>query len=87
MYPLLKHQIIFEHLWTLIRKLLTQIYQIQITILYQIYIEDIEGINNNFTIIEMNDIIYHVILTDLSNYQKYLDGIIKKVTKGATELI
>jgi len=35
----------------------------------------------------MNDIIYHVILTDLSNYQKYLDGIIKKVTKGATELI
>ena len=56
-------------------------------ILYQIYIEDIEGINNNFTIIDMNDIIYHVILTDLSNYQKYLDGIIKKVTKGATELV
>ena len=49
------------------------------------YICEINQLNKGFTIVEMNEILAQVVLTDLSNYHKYLDGILKKVDKRCDE--
>ena len=54
-------------------------------ILYQVYMCSFEKINMHFSIVEVNDILQKVILTDLSNYYKYLDGIMRNVNKRKNE--